>query len=586
MYFYFLEHGYSDPDGLLPALEAMDTAGVPLAKIIATAGNLLLQRTRFGSGQVFIPDDKTHLITVFGSVDPHDDDWFASDWALLKFALGGMALTENHLACVDLAKFVKEHGPLLHGRSGTQRHVVFDGESEVFYRLCDPNHLADDFLSTVRDICIAAKPGERIVLVIVAHGDFAEGDVYIGWDKDGKQHRQVPRWKLESCLACATAYVDITIIVTSCYSGFWALPFPRLKQPPTVMAATTSDYKSMSFPVSPSGFFRGGYFPDALVTEMKGLVVENTAPTPKRFPLRGSGTVLQRALSVGDIGESSMVVPGAYSRFHAFCARLAKRFENHHICRKPQFLVGPGDQNLPAAAVLGGCDEMSTLLRVEGIHTLLPDDNFSCVALGVENITKSGGAAGPSTPSIGAAALYMRDLVHLVDGSPEDNAIIRGVVNLKAGRLAADRVLRLWRLLCWRYARDKWAEGIVRKFVANYESLRTWERAFDDTGYRLYVDIMQEYDQEPPPELSVVSYTRPVFYIATAASFAGLTPRELRHHIGSTSIRTLGPPVIPPRTSSLAPATDRMYNMGNWSSVSLISSISSGTSMMSLDSTT
>ncbi|KAI5842736.1 hypothetical protein BZA05DRAFT_409839 [Tricharina praecox] len=86
----------------------------------------------------------------------------------------------------------------------------------------------------------------------------------------------------------------------------------------------------------------------------------------------------------------------------------------------------------------------------------------------------------------------------------------------------------------------------------------------------------------PPNHVSNMSYTRPVFYIASAAYSAGLTEGELCHYLSSASIRTLGPPPIPPRTSSLPPVTGRMYNMGNWSSVSLISSLSSGPSMMNL----
>jgi hypothetical protein len=111
-------YGHSDPDGLLPAVEI---------------GEILLLRTRYGAGEVLKPDDRTHLISVFDLSTPAMMPG-SHQTCLLRTALGGTARAETHLVCIDLNKFVTEHGPLLHGPPDRQpRKVVFDQNSEVFH---------------------------------------------------------------------------------------------------------------------------------------------------------------------------------------------------------------------------------------------------------------------------------------------------------------------------------------------------------------------------------------------------------------------------------------------------------------------
>jgi hypothetical protein len=89
---------------------------------------------------------------------------------LLRTALGGTASAETHLVCIDLNKFVTEHGPLLHGPPDRQpRKVVFDQNSEVFHAQYSKHNLAEEFLKAIRLVSSQALTGERIVIVIVMY---------------------------------------------------------------------------------------------------------------------------------------------------------------------------------------------------------------------------------------------------------------------------------------------------------------------------------------------------------------------------------------------------------------------------------
>jgi hypothetical protein len=101
-----------DRDHLLTSIEELRGKCSPPHLLLAL-GHTLLERTRFGSADVYRLDDKTHLISVFGSIDAAADDWFASDFCLLYTALGGIAKHVKYLTNIDLKKFINENGPLL-----------------------------------------------------------------------------------------------------------------------------------------------------------------------------------------------------------------------------------------------------------------------------------------------------------------------------------------------------------------------------------------------------------------------------------------------------------------------------------------
>jgi hypothetical protein len=595
MHFYFLDIGHDDPDRLLATLEDMPTA-MRLPHLLVEIGEILLLRTRYGSGEALKPDDRTHLISVFGSINAVDDDWFASDFCLLRTALGGTAKTETHLTCVDLKKFVEEHGPLLHGPSDRKpRKIVFNQNSEVFYKQYGKKHLADKFLKAIRRVSSNALPGERIVLVIVAHGHKDKGDVFIGSDPQGRPFR-VSRAQVESCLACAPEGVQITILVTSRFSGFWALPYERPKMDPTVFSATTATAPSMSLAQSnTSGFVRGGFFPDAVVNELSALVEPRPETSPENqepLQVRQPGKKLQRAISIGDLGKSTQLVNGPFGQFEAFCQRIANRFSNHKVAKVPQFRVGTSDQTLPVSAILGGNEELSTILRVEGILTLRPEDPFTCIGLGVENTYKAGCGddehPGSSSATYGNAAEYMAKKAVLIEGHPDDNSIIRKLRLLRAGKLTVEQQQKLWKLLVWRSDRDAWAESNVRKFNLNFPSISVWDgettEPTDGWGFAGVFSDSNNHDC-PPPDLGSAPYNRPLCYITAAAADAGLSVDQLRAFIKDSGKPTVGPrnaPPIPPRTSSISRTPT--YNLANWSSLSLISSLDTSMGSMTIDS--
>jgi hypothetical protein len=584
--FSFVESDCPDPDGLLPALRATVSREVRLTDLLIEIGHNLLLRTRYGGNEVFLSDGRTHVVAVLGTPDALDDDWFCSDFCLLHKVFGGTAKTEAYLTCVNLKEFVMEHGPLKHGHPNkAPRKIVFDKGSEEFYVQHDPSILGDAFLEAVRTTSANAMPGERILVIIVAHGQRYTGDIYLGLNSEKSKRRTVSRLEVEASLAYAPNGVQITIISTACFSGLWILPLQNPLQEASILAATTDEAPSFSSPLSnDSGFMRGGFFSDAISQEFTGLAVQRSVlGTGYQEPLyeRSAVPQLQRAISVGDLGASSQLLEPPTGQFPAFCRRLQGRFANHPLVRPPQFSFSDHDRKLPAAAVLGGNNELTTLFRAEGVLSLKPEDPFVVVGLGVENIYKTGGDSPKKAASYGNAAWYMFEKAILIEGHPEDNAIVRMGWQLKDGKLSIEKQEKLWKILVWRFGRDSWAECIVRKFCRNFPPISSWRDDFRQEKSSVFGSILSKVNKDPPITLSAVSYTRPVRYIQAAAHQEGITPARLEECLSDGVVAPSQRPPIPPRSSSLQACTQRVYNVGNWSSVSLVESFGSSMSLNS-----
>jgi hypothetical protein len=103
---------------------------------------------------------------------------------------------------VNLKQFVQER-PLKHGRPNKPpRKVVFDERSEEFYAQLDSYMLGDVFRQTVRMASASAISGERILVIIVAHGQKYTGDIYLGLDRNTSKRHTVSRTEVEASLAC------------------------------------------------------------------------------------------------------------------------------------------------------------------------------------------------------------------------------------------------------------------------------------------------------------------------------------------------------------------------------------------------
>jgi hypothetical protein len=569
--------------------------GLRLAQMLGKLGNDLSAQARFGGSQLILPDDQTHIVAVLGTNDTVTDDWFASDFCLLHRIFGRTARTEIWHTCVSLMEHVKKYGAIKHGNpNNPPRRIVFDADTPVFYTQGPPETHAITFLNSVRRVASAAQPGERIVVIVAAHGDVS-GDVEIG--TMGSEHheaqtmggarsreRKMSRTLLESALAVAQDGVRITIISTACFSGLWLVPWNHRET--TIIAAAPADKESWSYSASnSSGFCRGGYFTGSLAEEMSKLAIPQTTPSAPETLRIAEPASLHRAISVGDLGKRNKLMPGPLGGIASFCVRMQDRFRNHPLVRLPQPAIATTDVGRSAANVLGGDGEISTLFRVEGILSLQPEDPFSVVTLGVENTKKSGGTAS-SSAYVGAAR-YLLERTTLLSGSPEDNHVIKMVWFLDHGQLPEQDIMILWRVLAWRWERDCWAETVVRQFTVDFAPVRTWTQI---QGYPLdarYIDAMMPYLRHHPFMRSSSSYNRPIRYIQAAATKEGITPAKLISCLaggveqdtlekGPLDVARGGPagPVIPLRKSSLQTQSGKIYG-GNWSAISVIESLQS-----------
>jgi hypothetical protein len=94
--------------------------------------------------------------------------------------------------------------------------VIYDDTFKDFTTLVPKISMAHHFLESLQTTAQHAVCGDRIVVVIVAHGN--DSVVAIGSE-------YVSRDALESSFAGINDGVSITIITTACVSGIWAVPF-------------------------------------------------------------------------------------------------------------------------------------------------------------------------------------------------------------------------------------------------------------------------------------------------------------------------------------------------------------------------
>ncbi|KAF8448166.1 hypothetical protein BGX38DRAFT_1270531 [Terfezia claveryi] len=260
---------------------------------------------------------------------------------------------------IDLHKFMLETGKdILHGHGG--RKVVFSQAEPNSLHHMLAHELKGTFIRAITEIGEKAIAGERIMIVIVAHGS-KTGEVGIGWTNvKGRKQDLVIREEMEAALSSAKDGVDITILTTACFSGLWTIPFDLLKTQPTVLAASlgTNWFSLKTVP----------------------WVILSTATA-------------RRAISLGDLTTSAYPVIGPSSTIAAFCGRvenIVKAWPSRKGVRKgiPVAYYGQGGGYAWPAHVLGLDDPCALLWKVEGIRALASEDRFTTIALGVETFKR------------------------------------------------------------------------------------------------------------------------------------------------------------------------------------------------------
>lgn len=214
-----------------------------------------------------LPDvqSTTHIIGLLGAnnyfyedeakfaCDPGLDGWMVSDFAMLNYLFHGLGSTQRWFTCLDIAGITKQYGEYAHGNCYRSRRVVLDAHQQpdpATLSIESPTNLLPKFLDYFRSECASAlAKNEPILLCVFAHGEEMEFGVEIGGEEE---EGPLLTTKAVSEILSEFDGVQVTLLMTSCYSGGWAIT-PDLRDETgrsriTVMTAAGSDQVSESWP--------------------------------------------------------------------------------------------------------------------------------------------------------------------------------------------------------------------------------------------------------------------------------------------------------------------------------------------------
>ncbi|KAL4778857.1 hypothetical protein BJX76DRAFT_121125 [Aspergillus varians] len=198
----------------------------------------------------FCPPDiqpKTRIIALCGANDWHDnaspqeDGWFFSDFYLFHHLLEDTDTLRSSnqlwLTCVDPKTLVSKYKEYAHGSRSGDRRVVLDEtlldgiEASNNIRVIPPKDLLERFLATLSsETRIAAMENQPVLVFVFGHGEEGNFGVAIGGAGSAEKAPKLTRQKFNSAIRTG---VDLTLLITSCFSGGWALkPMGKLPLSP------------------------------------------------------------------------------------------------------------------------------------------------------------------------------------------------------------------------------------------------------------------------------------------------------------------------------------------------------------------
>jgi hypothetical protein len=511
-------HSDEDKD-LLKCLTPFNPRSQSIKETLKSVASRLAMHARYSTDSFEVPDDKTILVAVLGSSDLTSDDWMVSDFCLFHKALGGTAKQETWLTCASLLDVVKAHGPIIHGSPYRKpRRIVFDDTSKDFTTPATPIGIANSFLTSLQTAAEHAVPGDRILVIIVAHGSKGTGDITIG-------NEFISRDTLEMSFAGINNGVEITIVTTACYSGIWAVPFANPRA--TIMAVTTGKNPSFAFSASDSGFARGGFFAEAIVDETSGLLQARSHEL-ESIETPSLGSILTKAVSVRDL--TSKTVSSSYGLFGPYAERVVASVKQRQHNLPATISYSPETGSTQTAEVLGGNGELSTLFRIAAVLELPKEANFSSIACSVGKVTTQQKTAGVCEDPWPARArlLYKQFALRSpgLDGRVGNIQITRYASRVAMGVLPEKKCEELARQIWQRFRSDDQAQGIVSALglVFGKELPRIVDWDWDIHQWVSKVDywgVVSKFQPQDP------TYDKPTAFIDWAATQCDVTVEQL-----------------------------------------------------------
>ena len=483
---------------------------------------VLASSLKFHINSFNVPGDKTYVISVLGSANLVDDDWFLADYCLLHKALGGTAKQEVWLTCADICGFVKKRGPVLHGCPYRKpRRVVHDDSSDTFTQFVDPSRLADKFIQCLQSTAQEATSGEQILIVMIGHGSYL-GDVELG-------SSSVSRDMVELALAGMKEGVEVTVVTTACYSGLWAIPFKNSRA--TVLSAGGGPNVSYSSATSESGYNRGGFFAEAVVDELssvtQGLRIRSE---PLDLPVPTFGSTITQTISLQDINSGVT----NDSTFKPYVARVIARLRNQRTTPAAVSFSGRSDVG-QTVEVLGGSGNLSTLLRVGAVLDLPREAEFSSVGLAVYNLFPHHKTAGDNESVHAAyARILLEKWLGRTPGSLQmsrNTSISKFAKRLEKGILDDEDCKLLGQRLLGRFRCDEEAQRIVNRLYFEFKKhppdIAYWDEesaVYPKNGFDpRYRSVLKH--------LTTEVYDKPAHFVAQSAMDCGATVADVERII-------------------------------------------------------
>ncbi|KAJ5713577.1 uncharacterized protein N7483_010758 [Penicillium malachiteum] len=193
----------------------------------------------------------------------------ATDFVMIakKFMADGFHPT--FLSGTDLHDITSMCGPFVFGRDDLRERVqIYDNQEArtPFYQL-ETGGLKSHILHWVRNVSHHVSSGDRIIIVLIGHGDEKAGDVTL-YPQHGAQEF-LSKAEMVATLSFLPPNVRLLIVNEACYSGTWATIAPDVGANREVLieSAATIDQKSWAYK-SGSGRSRCSLFGAAFVEEL------------------------------------------------------------------------------------------------------------------------------------------------------------------------------------------------------------------------------------------------------------------------------------------------------------------------------
>jgi hypothetical protein len=190
--------------------------------------------------------------------------------------------------CADPRSLVKKYGEFVHGSWRGDRRVVLDAsmlghfEQANDLRICSPTNLLERFLATLKDeVEIAGQRNQPVLVLVFGHGNEETHGIAVGGDFQGN----APRLKMKRFEPCLKKDVNVSLVITSCYSGGWVTkPRVRSLRPSrpffniTAISAASAETVSRSWALSESIGRRAGG--GMLATAVMNALISTSKKTP------------------------------------------------------------------------------------------------------------------------------------------------------------------------------------------------------------------------------------------------------------------------------------------------------------------